>query len=417
MSLIDERGEKAVRMANLATVASQRVNGVAALHSQLLRDTVLKDFADAYPDRFLNITNGITPRRFLALANPGLARLITETIGDGWRANLERLRDLASFATDDGFCEEFRAVKQANKDRLAAWLRSAHGVDVDAAFMFDAQCKRIHEYKRQHLALLHIVWLYGRILRGDVDDIVPRTFIFAGKAAPAYQMAKLIIRLITAIGETIERSPAAREYLRVVFAPDFSVKNAQRIYPAVDLSEQISTAGMEASGTGNMKFALNGALTIGTLDGANVEIREAVGPGHFFLFGMTAQQVAERRAHYRPVDVLAADPEFASVVGDIRDGRFSPGDRTLFEPLVRSLVEHDPFFVLADFRDYAECQRRVARAWRDPVAWSRAAILNVAAMGPFSADRSIRQYAHDVWNVAPVTVLHPDVPSIDRPPR
>lgn len=413
MSLVDERGEKSVRMANLATVASHRVNGVAALHSELLRETLLKDFADLYPDRFLNVTNGITPRRFLALANPGLARLLTEAIGDNWQSNLDRLTELVRFAADAGFREKFRAVKRHNKDLLAAWLRKEHGFVLDTTSLFDAQCKRIHEYKRQHLALLHVAWLYDRIQRGDLEDIVPRTFIFAGKAAPAYHMAKLIIRLVTAIGETVDRDPAARKLLRVVFAQDFNVKNAQRIYPAIDLSEQISTAGMEASGTGNMKFALNGALTIGTLDGANVEIREAVGADHFFLFGMTAPEVAELRARYRPSDVLAADPDLANVVESIRHGRFSPNDRALFEPLVRTLVENDPFFVLADFRAYVECQRKVARAWKDPDEWSRTAILNVAAMGRFSSDRSIRDYARDVWQVAPVDVLHPEAPSID----
>ena len=413
MSLIDERGEKAVRMANLATVASSRINGVAALHSQLLRETVLKDFADAYPERFLNVTNGITQRRFLALTNPHLARLLTEAIGTGWLTDLERLEALVPFASDAAFREQFRGAKRKNKEQLARWLRTVHSIDVDTASMFDAQCKRIHEYKRQHLALLYVAWLYDRIQRSDLEDIVPRTFIFAGKAAPAYHMAKLIIRLATAIGETINLDPAARKLLRVVFAPDFNVKNAQRIYPAVDLSEQISTAGMEASGTGNMKFALNGALTIGTLDGANVEIRDAVGADNFFLFGMTASEIAERRARYRPLDVLAADPELAHVVESIRHGRFSAGDRTLFEPLVHRLVEEDPFFVLADFRAYVACQGRIARAWKNPDDWWRTAILNVAAMGRFSSDRSIRDYARDVWHVTPVEVSHPEAPSID----
>jgi starch phosphorylase len=413
MSLIDEHGEKSVRMANLATVASRHVNGVAALHSRLLRETVLKDFADAYPERFLNVTNGITPRRFLALSNPGLARLLTETIGDGWQRDLDRLEALVPFAADAGFREKFRAVRRKNKEQLAAWLGTVQGVVVDPTSMFDAQCKRVHEYKRQHLALLHIAWLYDRIKRGDLEDVVPRTFIFAGKAAPAYYMAKLIIRLVTAIGETVDRDPDVRRLLRVVFAADFNVKNAQRIYPAVDLSEQISTAGLEASGTGNMKFALNGSLTIGTLDGANVEIREAVGADNFFLFGMTVPEVAELRAHYRPWDVVAADPELAEVIESIRHGRFSPGDRSLFEPLVNTLVEKDPFFVLADFRAYIECQRRVARAWKNPDDWSRTAILNVAAMGRFSSDRSIRDYARDVWQVTPVDVGNPEAPSID----
>ena len=413
MSLIDERGEKSVRMANLATVASHHVNGVAALHSQLLRETVLKDFAQAYPERFLNVTNGITQRRFLALSNPHLARLLTEAIGPSWLTNLERLEDLVPFASDAAFRDKFRAIKRSNKDKLASWLRAVQGAEVDTSSMFDAQCKRIHEYKRQHLALLHVAWLYDRIQRGDREDIVPRTFIFAGKAAPGYHMAKLIIRLATAIGETIDGDAVARTLLRVVFAPDFNVKNAQRIYPAVDLSEQISTAGKEASGTGNMKFALNGALTIGTLDGANVEIREAVGAENFFLFGMTASEVAELRPRYRPSDVLAADPELARVLDSIRHGRFSPGDRTLFEPLVQTLVAEDPFCVLADFRAYVACQRGVARAWNNPDDWSRTAILNVAAMGRFSSDRSIREYARDVWQATPVEVIHPEAPSID----
>jgi starch phosphorylase len=404
MSLVDERGGKSVRMANLATVASAHVNGVAALHSRLLRETVLRDFADAFPERFLNVTNGVTPRRFLALTNPELAGLITEAIGEGWHTDLDRLVALRPLADDAAFREKFRAVKTRNKERFAGWMRRAHAFDIDPATMFDAQCKRIHEYKRQHLALLHAAWLYDRITAGDLRDVVPRTLVFAGKAAPSYVMAKLIIRLVHGMSEAIERNPAVRRFLRIAFAPDFNVKNAQRIYPAVDLSEQISTAGMEASGTGNMKFALNGALTIGTLDGANVEIREAVGAEQFFLFGMTASEVHARRPHYRPGDVLAADPELALVVESIGAGVFSGGDRELFAPLVRTLVETDPFFVLADFRAYVECQRRVARAWTEPEAWSRAAILNVSAMGFFSSDRSIRDYVREVWHVSPVPV-------------
>ena len=408
MSLIDDRGDKAVRMANLATVASQKVNGVAALHSRLLRETVLKDFADAYPDRFINVTNGVTPRRFVALANPGLAKLLTETVGEGWLSDLDRLRRLVPLADDAGFRDRFRAVKNGNKQALAKWLRETSGFEVDPTSLFDAQCKRFHEYKRQHLAILHVINLFDRISSGDLEDVVPRTFLFAGKAAPGYRMAKLIIRLIHGVAQTIDRDPVARKLLRVVFVPDFNVKNAQHIYPAADLSEQISTAGMEASGTGNMKFALNGALTIGTLDGANVEIRDAVGAKNFFLFGMTAEEVAARRvAGYRPEDVVAGDSELARALGAITEGLFSEGDRGLFEPLVRSLVEKDPFFVLADFRAYVECQKRVARAWRDVDGWTRTAIENVAGMGTFSSDRSIAEYARDVWKVEPVKVQAP----------
>jgi starch phosphorylase len=408
MSLIDERGEKSVRMAHLATVGGHAVNGVAALHSRLLRETVLQDFAEMTPERFTNVTNGVTPRRFIALSNPGLTRLITDAIGEGWLTDLERLRELAPFAKDASFRERFRQVKFANKEGFARWLAATQGTEIDPRTLFDVQCKRIHEYKRQHLNLLHVAWLYDRILRGERDDVVPRTFLIAGKAAPAYRMAKLIIRLATAIGETIARNPMARELLRVVFVPDFNVKNAQRIYPAADLSEQISTAGKEASGTGNMKLAMNGALTIGTLDGANVEIRDAVGPGDFFLFGMTAEAVTETlNRGYDPRSVRARDPELAAILDQIRSGRFSPQQPDLFEPLVRSLEESDPFLVLAEFRAYVDCQRQVARRWNDIDSWTRAAIQNVASMGRFSSDRAIRDYAREIWKLEPVAVKTP----------
>ncbi|MBI4191985.1 MAG: glycogen/starch/alpha-glucan phosphorylase [Betaproteobacteria bacterium] len=406
MSLIDERGAKSVRMANLATVASHTVNGVAALHSRLLRETVLRDFAEMFPERFTNVTNGVSPRRFVALANRGLTALITEAIGDAWLLDGERLRDLEPFANDAAFRERFRAVKRANKVALAAWLKGPLGVDLDPASLFDAQCKRIHEYKRQHLNLLHVIWLYDRLRCGEPVDLVPRTFLFAGKAAPAYRMAKLIIRLVHAVGETIERDPQARDLLRVVFAPNFNVKNAQRIYPAADLSEQISTAGMEASGTGNMKFALNGALTIGTLDGANVEIRDAVGGENFFLFGLTAEQVTARvGAGYDPRVELTRDAELARAIQAIGDGSFAPHDPSLFAPLVRTLVERDPFLVLADFRAYVECQRAVSQAFRDEDSWTRASIRNVARVGGFSSDRSIREYAERIWRASAVRIV------------
>ncbi len=399
MSLIGEWGDKQVRMAHLATVASHHINGVAALHSKLLRETVLRDFAELWPERFTNVTNGVTPRRFVALANPRLADLVTEAIGDGWVRDLERLQELEKFAEDRAFQERWRAVKQANKTALAGWLKATHGLVADPTSLFDCQCKRIHEYKRQHLNLLHVVALWDRARRGE-DVGAPRTFVFAGKAAPAYRAAKLIIRLATAVAETVAADPAVRERLRVVFSPDFNVKNAQRIYPAADLSEQISTAGLEASGTGNMKFTLNGALTIGTLDGANVEIREAVGADEFFLFGMTAAEVMARKAEgYHPGSTIAADGELANVLHLIGDGAFSHGDRDLFASLVNDLRERDPFLVCADFRAYADAQARVSEAWADPAAWTRSSILNSARAGRFSSDRAIREYATHIWRV------------------
>jgi glycogen phosphorylase len=383
-------------MAHLATVASHHVNGVAELHSRLLRETVLRDFAELWPERFTNVTNGVTPRRFVRLANPALSELVTDAIGDGWLRDLDRLRELERVAADKAFQGKWREVKGANKAALAAHLGNAF----DPSALFDAQCKRIHEYKRQHLNLLHAITLFDRARRGD-DIGVPRTIVFAGKAAPAYWMAKLIIRLAHGVGEAIAADPKARAQLRLVFVPDFSVKTAQRIYPAADLSEQISTAGLEASGTGNMKFTLNGALTIGTLDGANVEIREAVGADHFFLFGLTAEQVlARKREGYHPSQVR--DDELARALELIGDGTFSRGDRGMFAPLVGDLRERDPFLVCADFRAYVDTQRRVAEAWRDPAAWTRSSILNVARAGKFSSDRAIAEYAQHIWDVKPL---------------
>jgi glycogen phosphorylase len=402
MSLIGEDGDKQVRMAYLATVASHHINGVAALHSRLLRETVLRDFAEQWPERFTNVTNGVTPRRFVGLSNPRLAALITDAIGDGWLRDLDRLQELEAFADDPSFQDRWREVKQANKTELARWLRAHHDLVCDPAAMLDAQCKRIHEYKRQHLNLLHAIALFDRIRRGE-DIGAPRTILLAGKAAPAYRAAKLIIRLAHGIAAAIAGEPAARDRLRVVFVPDFSVKVAQRIYPAADLSEQISTAGLEASGTGNMKLAMNGALTIGTLDGANVEIRDAVGPDHFFLFGLTAEEVIARRRGYRPFDELERDEELARVVDLIASGALSPGERTLYAPLIDDLLLRDPFLVLADFRAYADCQRAVSARWLIPRDWLRSSILNTARAGRFSSDRAIREYAREIWQVAPVT--------------
>ena len=401
MSLIGEGGNKSVRMAHLATVASHHINGVAELHSQLLTETVLRDFAELWPERFTNVTNGVTPRRFVALANPRLSELVTEAIGDGWLRDLDRLDELEPFVTDPAFQDDWVAVKNANKIDLSNYLRKHHGLEADPSSLFDAHCKRIHEYKRQHLNLLHIINLWQRMRSGE--DIVPRTFVFAGKAAPAYRLAKLIIRLAHGVAQAVAEDSRTRDRLRIAFVPDFNVKTAQRIYPAADLSEQISTAGMEASGTGNMKFTLNGALTIGTLDGANVEIRDAVGPEEFFLFGLTADEVADRKASgYRPRDELAKDPELARAIELIATGAFSPGERGLFAPLVGELLEVDRFLVLADFRAYVDCQKRVDKAWREPRTWIRSSILNSARAGRFSSDRSITEYAKKIWRVSPV---------------
>jgi starch phosphorylase len=405
VSLIDETGDKRVRMANLATVGSHTVNGVAALHSDLLRKTVLQDFAGLWPERFTNVTNGVTPRRFLALSNPALARLLDETIGEGWITELSKLRELEANADDTGFQERWRAVKRGNKEALADRIRERTGTAVDPSALFDIQVKRIHEYKRQHLNLLHVVTLYDRLRRDPSLEIVPRCVVFGGKAAPGYFMAKLIIRLITGVAEVVNADPAVAGRLKVVFFPDFNVKNAQFIYPAADLSEQISTAGKEASGTGNMKFMLNGALTIGTLDGANVEMLEEAGAENFIRFGLTVEGVERTwREGYRPESRIEADPGVAAALGLIVDGTFSSGDRELFRPIVDNLRYSDPFLVLADYAEYIAAQERVESVWRDPARWTRMSILNTARAGKFSSDRSIREYCERIWNVAPVRI-------------
>jgi glycogen phosphorylase len=405
MSLIEEGGEKRVRMANLAVVGSHKVNGVAELHTELLKQTVLRDFAELTPDRFCNVTNGVTPRRFLKLGNPALVGLLDETLGDGWITDLARLRALEPHADDPAFRERWRAVKRLNKERLASLIVERTGIAVDPAALFDIQVKRIHEYKRQHLNVLHVITSYRRLLQDPQRAVAPRCYVFAGKAAPGYAMAKLIIRLINGVAETVNADPVVAGRIKVVFLPNFSVKNAQLVYPAADLSEQISTAGKEASGTGNMKFMMNGALTIGTLDGANVEIREEVGPGNFFLFGLTAADVERKwRQGYRPRDYLERDPELAAALDLVADGRFSRGDREMFQPLVDNLTGSDPFFVLADFAEYAAAQERADAAWLDRDTWTRMSIANVARSGKFSSDRSIHEYATGIWALRPVNV-------------
>jgi starch phosphorylase len=403
MSLIDEVGEKSVRMAHLATVGSNRVNGVAALHSRLLTETVLKDFAQMNASQFTNVTNGVTPRRFVLQANPRLSALVTEAIGPGWVNDLERLRQLEAFADEAEFRRRWREVKQLNKRDFTRWVHRVHGLEVNPAMLFDVQIKRIHEYKRQHLAALYVVWTYLRIKSQDTRGLVPRTFLFAGKAAPGYRMAKLIIHFLNAVSQTLAADAQARQWLQVAFVPDFNVKNASHLYPAADVSEQISTAGKEASGTGNMKMALNGALTIGTLDGANVEIRDRVGAENFFLFGLDAAQVAERKRVGRSAGhELERDGRLRAVLEAISDDTFSPAQRGLFSPLVRSLVESDPFLVLTDFAAYVDAQERVSSLWQRPDAWTKASILNTARMGFFSSDRAIREYAERIWRVRPV---------------
>ena len=400
MSLIDEAGGRFVRMAHLACVGSHTINGVARLHSDLLKQTVLRDFYELWPEKFCNVTNGVTPRRFMAVSNPGLTDLITNRIGAGWLSNLDRLRELEPLVEDVGFQQEWLAVKRANKSRLADLIVKCTGISVSPDSLFDIQAKRIHEYKRQHLNAFHILSLYLRLKRDPKMDLPSRTFVFGGKAAPGYFMAKRIIKLISGIGELVNQDPDVAGRLKVVFFPDFNVQNAQFIYPAADLSEQISTAGYEASGTGNMKFSLNGALTIGTLDGANVEIREEVGVENFFLFGLTAPEVAKLKTDgYQPRRIYEENADLRGVIDFIGTGAVARGDATLFRPLTDNLLNEDPFLVLADYQAYVEAQERVNTLWRNPAAWVRQSILNTARMGKFSSDRSIHEYCKRIWKV------------------
>jgi starch phosphorylase len=408
MSLIggEDGGMRYVRMAHLAAVGSNAVNGVAELHTELLKSTVMRDFHELWPEKFHNVTNGVTPRRFIVVSNPRLAALITETCGDDrWVRDLDCLQALEGHAEDHGLQERWREVKTAAKRDLSNWLGERTGFAPDPETLFDVQAKRLHEYKRQHLNLLHIVWLYEQIKRHPNVELTPRTFIFGGKAAPGYFMAKLIIKLVNAIADVINHDPQVNGYLRVVFMPDFNVKNGQRLYPAADLSEQISMAGKEASGTGNMKFSMNGALTIGTLDGANIEIRDAVGHDNFFLFGMTAEEVRQRQAEgYHPGELYRNDDVVRSVIDLINSGIFSHGDTELFRPLTDNLIHSDPFMVLADFHSYARAQQQVGQDYRARHHWERMSILNTARIGKFSSDRAIRQYADEIWKVEPVPI-------------
>jgi starch phosphorylase len=402
LSLIDERGERRVRMANLSIVGSHKVNGVSALHSNLLTQTIFADFASLWPERFTNMTNGVTPRRWLAQANPGLASLIDSTIGSGWRLDLDQLKRLAPHAAREDFCSAFLAVKRANKVRLAAHIRNTTGLVVDPASLFDVQVKRIHEYKRQLLNLLQVVARYQAMLADPGVQWTPRTVIFAGKAASSYVAAKDIIRLIHDVGQVVNHDPRIGGRLKVVFVPNYGVSVAEVIMPAADLSEQISTAGTEASGTGNMKLALNGALTIGTDDGANIEIREQVGDDNIFIFGLSTAEVAQSRAAgYQPLRVCEQNPRIKAVLDAVAGGLFSENEPGRYRALVDSLLwGGDRYMLLADFDGYVTAQARVDKLYNDPQAWARKAIANVAGMGFFSSDRTIRLYANEVWGLA-----------------
>ena len=411
MSLIDESGERYVRMANLATVGSHAVNGVSALHTKLLKQNLLRDFYEMWPERFSNKTNGVTPRRWLLLSNPRLSKLITDAIGSTWPTDLEQLHKLEPHAKDRAFQQEWAKALEASKSELAAYITATSGIMVDPKSMFDIQVKRIHEYKRQHLNVLHILTLYYHIKKNPHGEWAPRTVIFGGKAAPSYVMAKLIIKLIHSVAQLVNHDADVAGRLKVVFLPDYNVSLGQKIYPAADLSEQISTAGKEASGTGCMKFAMNGALTIGTLDGANIEIRDRVGAENFFLFGLTADQVLHLKADgYSPRRLYEANSALREVMDSLVSGEISQGDTDLFRPLYDSLLNTDEYMLLADYQAFVDCQDRVRAAFLHPDRWLQMSILNVARTGYFSSDRAVREYCQDIWHTEPV-----DVSSLARP--
>jgi glycogen phosphorylase len=405
MSLIGEGGERRVRMANLAIVGSHSVNGVAALHTRILKNTLFGDFDRFYPQKFKNITNGVTPRRWLLQANPALSTLITKAIGPDWVCDLSRLSALLPLAEDPQFRQAFAEAKTENKKRLARYVLRKMGMGINPHTLFDCQFKRMHEYKRQLLNILHVITRYNRIKDHPDTDFVPRTVLIGGKAAPGYHQAKLIIKLFHCVAEVVKNDPDVRGRLRLVFLPNYCISQAERVIPAADLSEQISTAGMEASGTGNMKFALNGALTIGTLDGANVEIREQVGPENFFLFGLSADEVEQlRRTGYDPMRFYEGDPELKRAIDQIGSGHFSSDQPGLFDPIVQALLYRgDYFLVLADFRSYVNTQGRVDELFRDKDEWTRKVVLNTANMGMFSSDRAVMEYAREIWGVQPLS--------------
>lgn len=406
MSLIEEGTEKKVRMANLATIGSHAINGVAALHTRLVKEELLRDFAELWPERFSNKTNGVTPRRWMMLCNPKLTYLITEKIGKGWLKDLSRLKQLENWAKDRNFRETWDIFKTENKQDLADYIRSSNGITVDATSLFDVQVKRLHEYKRQLLNVLYVITLFNRLKANPKQNILPRTFIFGAKAAPGYHMAKLIIKLINSVAEVVNNDPDVAGRIKVVFLSNFCVSLGEMVYPAADLSEQISMAGKEASGTGNMKFALNGALTIGTLDGANVEIREAVGAENFFLFGNTVEDINKiRSAGYLSMEYYRSNVELKAVMDAIASGIFSNGDTELFKPIVDSLLYQDQYMLFADYQSYLDMQEQVSRVYQDRDRWIEMSILNVARMGYFSSDRTIDEYSKEIWGVHPVDIV------------
>jgi starch phosphorylase len=405
MSIIDESGPRYVRMANLACIGSKAINGVAAMHTDLLRKHTLADWNTMYPGKIRNVTNGVTPRRWIAVSNPRLTRLITDVIGEKWLTSLDELRQLEKMVDDSSFLDAWQKVKEENKQEFADFIVSQENMVVNPAAMFDVQVKRIHEYKRQHLNVLHIITLYNRIKANPNIDITPRLFVFGGKAAPGYFMAKRMIKLITSVARVINNDPDVRDLLKLYFIPNYNVKIGHIVYPMTDLSEQISLAGKEASGTGNMKFSMNGALTIGTLDGANVEIREEVGEENFFLFGLNVGEVMGQQASgYHPLDYYNNNEELKGVIDLIASGYFSHGDRELFRPVVDSLLHNDQYMLFADYQDYIDCQERVGNLFEDKKAWTRMSILNAARMGKFSSDRSIADYSRKIWDVQPFPV-------------
>jgi len=406
MSIIDESHGRRIRMSHLAIVGSHRVNGVAQIHTELMKQTIFADFHRFYPDKIINMTNGITPRRWLNQANPGLSALITASIGNGWLKDLGQLTKLAPLAEDKSFVAKFAAAKRANKQRLASMLHTRLGIEVNLDSLFDVQIKRIHEYKRQLLNLLHVISLYNRIRQNPERDTVPRTVIFGGKAAPGYFMAKLIVRLINDVADIVNNDPRVGERLKLVFVPNYDVSTAEILIPAADLSEQISTAGTEASGTGNMKLALNGALTIGTLDGANIEIRDEVGAENVFIFGLTTEEVVQLRSQgYRSQDYYQSNADLRAVIDMIASGYFSPEEPARYRPIVDNLLANgDHYLLFADYASYLEAQLAVETAYRDPQLWMKKAVLNVAHMGKFSSDRTIAQYASEIWHAKPVAV-------------
>ncbi|HIP82865.1 MAG TPA: glycogen/starch/alpha-glucan phosphorylase [Desulfocapsa sulfexigens] len=405
MSIIDESGPRYIRMANLACIGSKAINGVAAMHTDLLRKHVLSDWNTMYPGKIRNVTNGVTPRRWIAVSNPRMTKLITEAIGEKWLTNLDELKSLETLADDAAFCDAWRKVKEDNKQDVADTILYKENQVIDSSSMFDVQVKRIHEYKRQHLNVFHIITLYNRIKADPGINIPSRLFVFGGKAAPGYFMAKRMIKLITSVAQVVNNDPDVDGRLKIFFIPNFNVKIGHIVYPMTDLSEQISQAGMEASGTGNMKFSMNGALTIGTLDGANVEIREEVGAENFFLFGLNVDEVMKLQSSgYNPRDYYNSNDELKQVIDLIASGHFSQGDRELFFPLVDSLLYNDQYTLFADYQDYIDCQDKVGETFLDKSRWTQMAILNVARMGKFSSDRSIMDYSRKIWDVKPFPV-------------